>query len=155
MTYRLGVDLGTTFTAAAVANGGAPSMLGLGNRALQVPSVLYIPAEGDVVVGEAAERRGLTDPSRVVREFKRRIGDHVPILVAGVPYSPQALTARLLQWVVRVASEQMGGPPERVILTYPANWGPFKRELLKQVIELADVGEVDTCSEPEAAAVQY
>ena len=155
MSYRLGVDLGTTFTAAAVANGGPPSMLGLGNRALQVPSVLYLPSDGETVVGEAAERRGITDPSRVVREFKRRIGDHVPILVAGVPYSPQMLTAQLLRWVVRFGTEQMGEPPIQVVLTYPANWGPYKREILDQVVELADVGDVTTCSEPEAAAVQY
>jgi molecular chaperone DnaK len=155
MSYRLGVDLGTTFTAAAVANGGPPTMLGLGNRALQVPSVLYLPADGDTVVGEAAERRGATDPTRVVREFKRRIGDSVPILVAGVPYSPQALTAQLLNWVVRSGTDQLGEPPDQVILTYPANWGPYKRELLTQVVQLADVGEVTTCSEPEAAAVQY
>ncbi|HST85563.1 MAG TPA: Hsp70 family protein [Kineosporiaceae bacterium] len=155
MTYRLGVDLGTTFTAAAVANGGKPSMLGLGNRALQVPSVLYLPPGGDLVVGEAAERRGLVDPSRMVREFKRRIGDHVPILVAGVPYSPQALTAQLLRWVVRSGTEQLGEPPARTVLTHPANWGPYKRELLTQIIELADVGDVTTCSEPEAAAIQY
>ena len=155
MSYRLGVDLGTTFTAAAVANGGQPTMLGLGNRALQVPSVLYLPADGDTVVGEAAERRGATDPTRVVREFKRRIGDSVPILVAGVPYSPQALTAQLLAWVVRSGVDQLGEPPDQTVLTYPANWGPYKRELLTQVVQLADVGEVVTCSEPEAAAVQY
>ncbi|HST85561.1 MAG TPA: Hsp70 family protein [Kineosporiaceae bacterium] len=155
MSYRLGVDLGTTFTAAAVANGGPPTMLWLGNQALQVPSVLYLPSDGDLVVGEAAQRRGLTDPSRVVREFKRRIGDHVPILVAGVPYSPQALTARLLRWVVRSSTDQMGAPPARTILTYPANWGPYKREILAQIVELADIGNVTTCSEPEAAAIQY
>ena len=62
MTYRLGVDVGTTFTAAAVANGAAPSMLGLGNRALQVPSVLYLAAEGDFLAmldgrAFAADRR--------------------------------------------------------------------------------------------------
>ena len=155
MTYRLGVDLGTTFTAAAVANGGHPTMLGLGNRALQVPSVLYLASGGDLVVGEAAERRGLADPSRMVREFKRRIGDHVPILVAGVPFSPQALTAQLLRWVVRSGTDQLGEPPARIVLTYPANWGPYKRELLTQIVQLADVGEVTTCSEPEAAAIQY
>jgi molecular chaperone DnaK len=155
MTYRLGVDLGTTFTAAAVANGGQPTMLGLGNRALQIPSVLYLPSDGDLVVGEAAERRGLTDPSRMVREFKRRIGDHVPILVAGVPYSPQSLTAQLLRWVVRTGTDQLGEPPARIVLTYPANWGPYKRELLSQIVSLADVGDVTTCTEPEAAAVQY
>jgi molecular chaperone DnaK len=155
MTYRLGVDLGTTFTAAAVANGGQPTMLGLGNRALQVPSVLYLASEGDLVVGEAAERRGLTDPARMVREFKRRIGDHVPILVAGVPYSPQTLTAQLLRWVVRSGTDQLGESPAHTVLTHPANWGPYKRELLTQIVELADVGEVTTCSEPEAAAIQY
>jgi molecular chaperone DnaK len=155
LSYRLGVDLGMTFTAAAVRDDGPPAMVGLGNRALQVPSVLYFPPEGGVIVGEAAERRGLADPTRMVREFKRRIGDSVPLLVAGVPYSPQALTAYLLRWVVETCTQQKGEPPERVILTYPANWGPFKRDLLTQVIQLADVGEVGLCSEPEAAAAQY
>jgi molecular chaperone DnaK len=111
MTYRLGVDLGTTFTAAAVANGGPPTMLGLGNRALQIPSVLYLPSEGELIVGEAAERRGVVDPTRMVREFKRRICDHVPMLVSGVPYSPQALTAQLLHWVVQPTATQLGEAP--------------------------------------------
>src|SRR5690349_10971930 len=90
MGYRLGVDLGTTFTAAAMRNGGPPSMLGLGNRALQIPSVLYLQEDGQFLVGEAAERRGATDPARVVREFKRRIGDPIPLMVAGTPFSAQA-----------------------------------------------------------------
>ena len=101
MPYRLGVDLGTTFTAAAVADGSTePTVIGLGNRALQIPSVLFLKPEGEFLVGEAAERRGLTEPDRLAREFKRRIGDHVPIMVAGAPFSPQALTAHLLRWVV-------------------------------------------------------
>ena len=88
MSYRLGVDLGTTFTAAAVSNGMPATMVGLGNRALQIPSVLFLTPEGDFLVGESAERRGLAQPDRVVREFKRRIGDSVPMLIAGAPYSP-------------------------------------------------------------------
>ena len=63
MGYHLGVDLGTTFTAAAVMNGGGPTMLGLGNRALQIPSVLYFHPDGSVLVGEAAELRSASDPS--------------------------------------------------------------------------------------------
>jgi molecular chaperone DnaK len=155
MTYRLGVDVGTTFTAAAVANGAAPSMLGLGNRALQVPSVLYLAAEGDFLVGEAAERRGMSEPGRLVREFKRRIGDPVPLLVAGIPFSPEILTAELLRWVVHTAADRMGERPIETIVTHPANWGPYKLEQLEQILALADVGSSRKCAEPVAAAAQY
>ena len=113
MPYRLGVDLGTTFTAAAVTDGAEPTVIGLGNRAVQIPSVFYLHPDGKLLVGEAAERRGLAEPARLVREFKRRIGDEVPMMVAGTPYSPQALSARLLGWVVTAATERIGEPPPR------------------------------------------
>lgn len=74
MVYRLAVDLGTAFAAAAVVNGSDPAMVGLGNRTMQVPSVLFLSDDSSYVVGESAERRGLTEPDRVVREFKRRFG---------------------------------------------------------------------------------
>ena len=155
MPYRLGVDLGTTFTAAAVANGAAPAMVGLGNRALQVPSVLFLQPDGGFLVGEPAERRGLTEPDRVVREFKRRMGDPVPILIAGSPYSPQALAATMLRWVVQSTTERMGDAPHEVVLTHPANWGPYKLELLDQVVALADLPTARLLPEPLAAATQY
>lgn len=155
MAYRLGVDLGTTFTAAAVSNGMPPTMVGLGNRALQIPSVLFLTDAGEFLVGESAERRGLADPDRVVREFKRRIGDSVPMLVAGSPYSPQSLTAKLLRHVVGTATERMGSPPSQIVLTHPANWGPYKLELLDQVAALADAPPASRCPEPLAAALQY
>ena len=156
MPYRLGVDLGTTFTAAAVSDGvSEPTVIGLGNRALQMPSVLFLKPDGEFLVGEAAERRGVTEPDRLAREFKRRIGDHVPIMVAGAPFSPQALTSHLLRWVVGTATERMGERPAEVILTHPANWGPFRLELLEQVAVMAGVEPVRQCTEPEAAAAQY
>ncbi|TDO47266.1 YVTN family beta-propeller protein [Kribbella sp. VKM Ac-2527] len=156
MGYRLAVDLGTTFTAAASSgDGGAPVMLGLGNRALQVPSVLYLQEDGEFLVGEAAERHVGDDPSRLVREFKRRLGDPVPLLVAGKPFSAQALLAKMLSWVVARATERLGAPPDEVVLTYPADWGAYKRDLVDQVIALADIGPAITCPEPQAAAIQY
>ena len=155
MGYHLGVDLGTTFSAAAAMSDGPPTMIGLGNRSLQIPSVLYFLPDGGVLVGEAAEHRSGSDPSRTVREFKRRIGDPVPILVAGRPFSAQALSGRLLRWVVDKSAEQMGERPVDITLTYPANWGHFKIDLLRQVAMLADVDSVRACSEPEAAALQY
>ena len=155
MSYRLGVDLGTTFTAAAVSDGSEPTVIGLGNRALQIPSVVFLKPDGEFLIGEAAERRGLSEPDRLAREFKRRIGDHVPIMVAGAPFSPQALTSHLLRWVVGTATERMGEPPDEVILTHPANWGPFRLELLDQVAVMAGLTSTRRCTEPEAAAAQY
>jgi molecular chaperone DnaK len=153
--YRLGVDLGTTYTAAAVNVDGRVEMLGLGIRAMQVPSVVFVRRGGEIVVGEAAEQQGAAEPSRVVREFKRRIGDSVPLVVGGAPFSAQALTARLLAWVVGIATERQGGPPEHVCVTHPANWGPFKRDLLGQAVEMAGLRNVEMCTEPEAAAITY
>jgi actin-like ATPase involved in cell morphogenesis len=155
MGYRLGVDLGTTFTAAAVDDGSGPVMLGLGNRALTVPSVVWLSPDGTFLFGEAADRRALDEPTRSSREFKRRIGDPVPILIKGRPFSPQTLSAKLLSWAVSVASERHGAPPEQVAVTFPANWGGYKRELMGQLISLADVPDAVTCTEPEAAAIQY
>ena len=154
MSYLLGVDLGTTFTAAAMADGAEPTMVGLGNRALQIPSVLFLDADG-FVVGEAAERRGVVEPDRVVREFKRRLGDHIPLLVGGSPFSAELLTARLLTWVVATSTERLGEAPESVVLTHPANWGPFKMEIFGQVATLADISNVQWVPEPVAAAAQY
>jgi molecular chaperone DnaK len=155
MGYRLGVDIGTTYTAAAIYRNGTSEMLGLGNRAMQIPSVLYLRPEGGFLVGEAAEARSAAEPGRVVREFKRRIGDPVPILVAGSPFSAEALTARLLSYVVGVAVERQGGPPDSITVSHPANWGSYKMDLLRQAFLLADLTDVATCSEPEAAAITY
>ncbi len=97
----------------------------------------------------------MIEPDRVVREFKRRLGDHVPLLVGGSPFSAELLTARLLQWVISTCTERLGEPPEAVVLTHPANWGPFKREIFGQVATLADVPHVSWIPEPVAAAAQY
>jgi YVTN family beta-propeller protein len=155
MGYRLGVDLGTTFTAAAISGRGGPVMLGLGNRAMQIPSVLFLQENGEFLVGEAAEHRAASEPSRVVREFKRRLGDPVPMMVGPIPFSAEALSAKLLASVVAMATERCGAPPDEVVLTYPASWGVYKRDLIGHVITLADIGPTTTCPEPQAAALQY
>ena len=73
----------------------------------------------------------------------------------GRPSPPELLTARLLQWVISTCTERLGEPPEAVVLTHPANWGPFKREIFGQVATLADVPHVSWIPEPVAAAAQY
>ena len=83
--YCLGVDLGTTFSAAAVASADSIEVFTLGTVAPAVPSVVVLRADGEVLVGEAAERRALTEPGRTAREFKRRLGDPTPLILAGTP----------------------------------------------------------------------
>lgn len=156
LKYLLGVDLGTTYTAAAsVADGVAPTMIGLGNRALQVPSVLYLQDDGTFLVGEPAERRGLYDPTRVIREFKRRVGDTFPRIVGGAAYSVESLTAELLRWVFKTSSERLGQQPELVICTHPAAWESFKLSVFDHAMEMAGLEHTLRCTEPEAAAAQY
>lgn len=155
MGYQLGIDLGTTFAAAATFRDGRVEICSLGNRGATVPSVVYLRPDATLVIGETAERRALMEPSRVAREFKRRVGDPTPILLGATPYSAEALQAKLLRSVVDAVEEREGGPPDRIAVTHPANWGPYKKDLLAQTIRLADLSDVTTLTEPEAAAIHY
>jgi actin-like ATPase involved in cell morphogenesis len=154
--YALGIDLGTTFTAAATWRNGHAETASLGSRASAIPSVVLLRDDETFLTGEGANRRGLTEPHRVAREFKRRLGDTTPILLGGVPYSAEALTARLLRSVVNEVAQREGGKPASVCVSHPANWGPYKTDLLLQAVRLAGLEEpVSFTTEPEAAAVFY
>ncbi|GAA4925202.1 Hsp70 protein [Actinomycetospora succinea] len=155
MGYGLGVDLGTTFTAAAVDRDGRVEMASLGDRAAAVPSVILIREDGAVLTGDAAERRAASEPDRVAREVKRRFGDPMPLILGGSPYAAGDLMARQLGDVVRAVSEREGGMPDVVTLTHPANWGPYKRELFDQIPRQAGLRNVRMITEPEAAAAHY
>jgi actin-like ATPase involved in cell morphogenesis len=155
MAYTLGIDLGTTHTAAAVRVGDRVDIARLGGRRPEIPSVVFVDTDGTLLIGETAERHGAADPARLAREVKRRIGDPIPVLVGGSPYSAHALTGHLLQQVVQIVSDQQRARPSAVTVTHPANWGPYKRELLEQAARLAEVGNVTLGPEPEAAAVRY
>ncbi|GAA1220051.1 Hsp70 family protein [Pseudonocardia alaniniphila] len=159
MSYQLGIDLGTTYTAAAVCRSqdrgwAEPEVATLGTRSAIVPSVMFVAPEGSVVVGEAAERRALTDPGGVVREFKRRIGDPTPIVVAGQAWAPEELSARLVRWVVDRVAEREGGPADGIAVTHPASWGAHKLDLLSAALAVEGV-TATFLAEPQAAALHY
>jgi hypothetical protein len=154
MGYQLGVDLGTTFTAAAVARDGRAEAVSLGTNSMTVPSVVYLGDRG-LVVGHAAQRRASTDPSRVAREFKRRLGDPTPILVGGSPVAAELLMARLLAWVVGEVAGWEGGPPDALAVTHPANWGRYKLDLFGQAIRHVGLRADQLVPEPVAAATFY
>jgi len=155
MSYSLGVDVGTTYTAAAISTQGRSEVVTLGNRSAVIPTVVYLREPDGLLVGDAANRRAVTDPAAVAREFKRRVGDPTPILLAGSPMSAQALMARTLRWVVDQVIAQEGGSPATITATHPANWGPYKLDLFHQAIQLADLGDTQMLAEPVAAAAHY
>ncbi len=154
--YWLGIDLGTTYTAAAVARpNGTTEMLGLGTRSLMIPSVVLVRDDGEILVGEAADRRAATEPSRVARDFKRRLGDPSPLFLGGTPFSAEALMAHVLRYVMERAREREGGSPTGTVITHPASWSSFKIDLLRDAVRQASIDDAVLMTEPEAAALHY
>jgi molecular chaperone DnaK len=154
-TYGLGVDLGTTYTAAAIWRDGRVECVPLGISSLSVPSVLFLREDDTVLVGDDAVRRGITEPDRVARHFKRRFGDDVPMLIGDRDVTPQQLAGVLLGWVVDTVTEREGGPPAHVTLTHPATWREHRTALLVEAAEEAGLTDVGLVAEPVAAAAYY
>lgn len=155
MGYALGIDLGTTFSAAGLTQDGRTEIISLGNRAATIPSVVVLRSDGEVLIGDAAVRRSTTEPMRTAREFKRRLGDPTPLLLGGTPYGAEALMAHLLAGMVRQVVEQQGEQPDQIVVSHPANYGPYKLDLLEQAVRMAEIGKVSFIPEPVAAAMHY
>ncbi|HEX3749149.1 MAG TPA: Hsp70 family protein [Streptosporangiaceae bacterium] len=157
--YWLGIDLGTTSTAAAIcrpaAGGLEVQVVPLSSQSYAMPSVLFLPGDGSLLVGEEAQRRSLTDPYRVVREFKSRMGDEIPLLVGGAPFYAHDLAAEFVSSLCQHVTRQEGEPPQTVALTCPASWGPDKTALFERAVQHTGVPNVTTLTEPQAAAIGY
>ena len=157
MSYVLGIDIGTTYTAAAVARGDSSEVVGLGAVTMAVPTVVFADEDPDsrLLVAEEATRRGTGDPDGLVRHFKRRLGDTVPLVVRDRALDAGDLYATVLRWVIDKVAEREGGSADHVVLTHPAMWGGYKRGLITRAADEAGLAEVTLLSEPEAAAGHY
>jgi actin-like ATPase involved in cell morphogenesis len=154
VTYRLGIDLGTTKTAAAIWDGERAQPVELGNHSAAVPSAVFRTEDGVHLFGDAATRRMVGEPASGAVEFKRRVGDAVPLLLRGKPYFAQDLMARQLVWVIERVSRLEGAPPGEVVVTHPANWGGHKRNAFARAVCEAGV-RVRLMPEPVAAAIHF
>ena len=158
-SYWLGIDLGTTCTAAAICwpapDGLLVQAVPLSNHSHTTPSVLFLPGDGSLVVGEDAQRESLADPGRTVREFKSRVGDEIPLLVGGSPYFAHDLAAEFVSWICQYVTQREGEGPEAVALTCPASWGPDTTALFERAVWDAGVPNVMGLTEPQAAAISY
>ena len=155
MSYHLGIDLGTTFVAAAAASGSGIEMITLGDRTVVAPAVVYGGEDGGLVFGEAALQRALSHPERLQRDLKRSLGGRVDVLLGPTSYPVTELLAGMLADVVHTVTEQRGTKPDSVMLTHPANYREFRCELFAQVAAAADLSTAQTVTEPAAAAVHY
>lgn len=160
MNYWLGIDVGTTFITAAICRevaGGhtPPEVVALGSHSAELRSVVYLGHDGQVLVGDAAERRAAAEPDRVVRELKRYLGDEVPMLIGGVPHSAPGLTASVVSWIVDRVAQQEGGPARGVTLTHPAALTASKIQTMADALSAAPLPKVTFCAEPQAVAATY
>ncbi len=153
MTYQLGIDLGTTFTAAAIADADGVRMAALTHDGIAIPSVVTRTADG-IAVGTEALTVAATRPWLVAREFKRRFGDETPFIIGDDRWTASELTGLLYTWVFDHVAAVEGSVPEHVVVTHPATWSVHRLGLLAD----ATSGRDAPCSflpEPSAAAVHY
>lgn len=157
--YYLAVDVGTSRVSAAIARmspDGSPLavQVPLGRSSDNAPTVAFV-TDGDVLFGDAAERRGSSQPDRLIREYKRRIGDDVPIRAGERTFSPEELYALTIDWAARVAVEREGDTPARLMITVPAAWGEHRSDVVRSALAARGWRDVDVMTEPEAAARHY
>lgn len=158
-SYVLAIDVGTSRTAAALARRsttGVPSAnsFGLGRHTDSAPSAIFV-SDGELLFGEAAERRGIAQPERLIREFKRRVGDDVPVTVAGQHFAAEDLFAAMAAWVVAGVAEREGAAPEAIIATVPVTWGDYRASLVARALARTVSAPVELVAEPVAAARHY
>lgn len=158
-SYFLAVDVGTSRTAASTARVGPDGSVltapfSLGRSSDSAPSAIFA-ADGELLFGEAAERRGLAQPERLIREFKRRVGDDVPIVAGDQRFAPEELYAKMVGWVVDAVAEREGGRPSGISVTVPVTWGGHRSGLVSAALAREISADVRLISEPEAAARHY
>ncbi|MDG4784817.1 Hsp70 family protein [Micromonospora sp. WMMD1102] len=160
MPYVLGIDIGSTATAAAVArlrgnNWDPPEPVRLGPVGHAVPSVLLMSSNRSITVADPDEYDGPVDSGWVARDFAGRIGDGVPLLLGGEACSAQALSAMLAMWVVERVMEQEREHPDWIVLSHPAGWGDHRRHLLGEALWDVGLGDVALLPAPVLVAASH
>lgn len=160
MGYWLGIDVGTTHTAAALCREqagrhGLPEVVMLGSRSAVVTSVVYRGPDGQVVVGEAAERQAATHPERVVRDYLRHVGERDPVTIGATQHPASTIAAWVIRWVVDRVAQREGEPAQSITITHPAGWGAHHLRAMTDALRAADLPEVTFCPESLAAAASY
>lgn len=155
----IGIDLGTTNSAAAVVMGGKPVVIpsaeGPTVAGKMFPSVVAFTKDGQLLVGEPARRQAVTNPEGTVREAKRLMGTSKTITLTGKDYTPQQISAFILQKILRDSETFLGEKVTKAVITVPAHFNDNQRQATIDAGEIAGLKVTRIVNEPTAAALAY
>src|ERR1041385_27257 len=156
MPKAVGIDLGTTNSVVGVLEGGEPTVIPNAEGARTTPSVVAFAKNGEVLVGEVAKRQDHTNPARTIRAVKRQVGTSWSTDdVDGKHYTPQEISARILQKLKRDAESYLGDTVTQAVVTVPAYFDDAQRQATKEAGQIAGLEVLRIINEPTAAALAY
>jgi len=155
MAKAVGIDLGTTNSVVSVLEAGEPVVIPNAEGGRTTPSVVGFAKNGEVLVGEVAKRQAITNPDRTIRSVKREIGTNWTIDIDGKAYTPQEISARILQKLKRDAEAYLGDTVTDAVITVPAYFDDAQRTATKEAGAIAGLNVLRIINEPTAAALAY
>ncbi|SCX45382.1 molecular chaperone DnaK [Klenkia marina] len=156
MARAVGIDLGTTNSVVTVLEGGEPTVIANSEGSRTTPSVVAFAKNGEVLVGQSAKNQAVTNVDRTIRSVKRHMGtDWKTADIDGKQYTPQEISARVLQKLKRDAETYLGEPVTEAVITVPAYFEDAQRQATKEAGEIAGLNVLRIVNEPTAAALAY
>lgn len=151
----IGIDLGTTNSCVAVMEGGQPVVIVNSDGARTTPSVVGFAKNGERLVGETAKRQAITNPDNTISSIKRRMGENYKVDIEGKGYSPQEISAMVLQKLKADAESYLGETVSEAVITVPAYFNDAQRQATKDAGRIAGLEVKRIINEPTSAALAY
>ncbi len=155
MAKIIGIDLGTTNSCVAVYEGGEPTVIPNPEGARTTPSVVAFSKSGERMVGQVAKRQGITNPDRTVMSIKREMGTSHTVTIDNKSYTPQEISAMILQKLKADAEAYLGTKVSQAVITVPAYFSDAQRQATKDAGKIAGLEVMRIINEPTAAALAY
>ena len=155
MSKIIGIDLGTTNSCVAVMEGGEPVVIANSEGARTTPSVVGFTKTGDRLVGQVAKRQAITNPENTVSSIKRQMGTDHKVTLNGKEYTPQQISAMILQKLKADAEAYLGEPVTEAVITVPAYFNDSQRQATKNAGTIAGLNVKRIINEPTAASLAY
>ncbi len=155
MSKIIGIDLGTTNSCVAVMEGGEPVVIANAEGARTTPSVVAFSKTGERMVGTVAKRQAITNPDKTVSSIKRHMGSDYKVTIDGKSYTPQEISAMILQKLKQEAEAYLGEPVSEAVITVPAYFTDAQRQATKDAGRIAGLDVKRIINEPTAAALAY